>query len=745
MSMKTHALLFALLLAAPPLFADGFIVVKDPPQRIPGHPPFAPLAVAWHHVDVQIRGQIAVTSVDQAFVNESQARLEGDYIFPVPSGAQIEKFTMEINGKETPAELLPAEKARKIYEDIVRSMRDPALLEYAGKDMFRMRIFPIEPGETKKIRLKYTQALKPSNGLTGYLYPLNTEKFSSKPIRKISITTSLHTKAPITTIYSPSHAVKVERKGEQEATILFEAENTTPHTDFQLYYAVDQKEVSSQVLTYKEPGEDGYFLLALTPRFAETKPLPKDVVFVLDHSGSMAGRKLQQATQALQFCVANLNPEDRFEIISFSTEAESLFGGLRPADMTHQDQAAAYLTKLKATGGTAIEDALKDAIGTGPQDKARPFLVIFLTDGLPTIGEQSEDKLLSIAQQTNRSHRIFTFGIGHDVNTKLLDRLAEGSQALSQYVLPDEDLELKLSGFFTSLASPVLTQVKVSFPDALGVRHMTPHRIPDLYAGNQILVTGRFKQGGSGKIEVSGMREGKQVQFSTEADFSLESGEHAAFVPKLWATRRVGWLLEEMRDGSEKEELKTEIIELARRYGIVTPYTAFLIVEDEASRGTAFRSLAPASEDSLLRSSGEKALKSFKTETSGQMAVSSAIAQNHLKNADYASEAMAGGLEAFHAGVAAMPATAPARQAAQIVSRAASTARTLHGRTFYNQNGRWVDHNAQHAATDSAQRIQFGSDEYFALLSKYPEHTAWFSLGKHILLVLDEQLYEIFE
>src|SRR4029079_11333200 len=169
----------------------------------------------YHHVTVDIKDQVAVTSVDQEFVNPNGQQLEGTYLFPLPAGAHIDKFSMDINGKMQEAELLPADKARSIYEDIVRRHRDPALLEYVGKGAFRVRIFPIEPNSTKRVRLKYTQLLKADSGLVEYTYPLNTEKFSARPLKDVSVKVDLNCKRPIKSVYSPSHNVDIRRHGDR--------------------------------------------------------------------------------------------------------------------------------------------------------------------------------------------------------------------------------------------------------------------------------------------------------------------------------------------------------------------------------------------------------------------------------------------------------------------------------------------------------------------------------------------------
>jgi Ca-activated chloride channel family protein len=359
--------------------ADGLIIVSEAhwrPQPPPRHPhpwphpippaprPYAPLEVVYHHVNVKIDGQIATTAVDQEFYNPNNERLEGTYLFPIPRGAQIDKFTMDIGGQMVEAELLPAAKARKIYEDIVRKMKDPALLEYADRDAFKVRIYPIEPRSKKRVKLSYTEVLKSDAGLVNYTYPLNTEKFSAAPLKNVSIKVELTSDRPLKSIYSPTHAVEIKRHGSLRATVGFEDNNVRPDTDFTLFFAPEKDELGVNLITHRTGSEDGYFLLLAAPGLdvQEKRVTPKDVVFVLDTSGSMAGKKLEQAKKALQFCVENLNSGDRFEIVRFSTEVEPLFDKLVPASSRNRDEAEQFIKNLKPIGGTAIVEALKKAL-----------------------------------------------------------------------------------------------------------------------------------------------------------------------------------------------------------------------------------------------------------------------------------------------------------------------------------------------------------------------------------------------
>jgi Ca-activated chloride channel homolog len=757
--------------------ADGLIVINhiigddthwpQHPQpdwpRPPHHHEFAPLEVSFHHVDVKIDGQIATTSVDQEFYNPNAERLEGTYLFPVPKGAQIDKFTMDIGGKQVEAELLPADKARQIYEDIVRKMRDPALMEYAGRDVFKVRVFPIEPHSSKHITLTYTEVLKADNGLVNYTYPLNTEKFSAKPVKDVSVKVEVKSERPLKTIYCPSHSVEIKRDGSKRATVGYEASEVTPDTDFSLYFAPEQNDIGMNLLTYRQGEEDGYFLLLASPGVdGKEKVLPKDVAFVLDTSGSMAGKKLEQAKKALQFCIENLNDDDRFEIIRFSTEVEPLFDKLVSASEVNREKARDFVKDLKPIGGTAIDDALKKALSLQANRDGRPFVVVFLTDGQPTVGVTEPQAIVAHVKKNSSGTRIFSFGIGTDVNTHLLDEIAETTRAFNQYVLPEEDLEIKVSSFFAKIKEPVLTDPELKFTGDIHATKFYPAPLPDLFRGEQVVVVGRYSGHGSSAAVVAGKVNGQKREFSDDVKFPEKSLDNE-FIPKLWATRRVGYLLDEIRLHGENAELRDEVTELARKYGIVTPYTAYLIVEDERRREVplAMQSLSRLSTDQEAQKLAGENWSYFKEESGGGRAVAGARYDNTLKtaNGSYANNdavkdanralGFGGGGSGGGGGIAS--ATSPAAlSAADSTTRLATYAdqgqgQFVAGRNAFQNGNQWVDSLAQKQPNAKHVRIQFNSAEYFALAAKEPDSLPWLALGQNVEFVLRGTVYEIYE
>src|SRR5437870_2245089 len=661
-------------------------------------------------------------------------------MFPVPKGAHIDKFSMEIGGKTVDAELLPADKTRRSSDLIVRKMRDPALLEYAGRDLFKVRIFPIEPRSRKPIKISYTELLRSDAGTVTYSYPLSTEKFSAQPIKSLSVKVELKSAEPLASIYSPSHKVEIKRDGPNRAVIGYESKDEKPDTDFQLVYSSDTRDVGLRLITYKPDGDDGYFLLLAAPTISnETKPATKDVVFVVDTSGSMAGAKLQQAQKALRFCVENLNNDDRFEIVRFSTEAEPLFRELVPADSDHRKRANGFIDDFKPIGGTAIADALQSALKVRPDKTDRPFVVIFLTDGLPTVGTRNPDEIIASIKKVS-GVRIFSFGIGSDVNTQLLDQIAEGTRAFSQYVLANEDLELKVSKFYTRIKEPVLTNVRLEFGGGVRASKLYPAQLPDLFKGDQLVVTGRYTGSGEVEAKLTGMANGREQTFNYKVKFNDSSNDYVA---RLWATRRVGFLLDEIRIHGETNELRDEATDLARRFGIVTPYTAYLIVEDEDRRRVPMteRSMQSMSADNAARVEVSKAWGGFKDKEDGEDAVANARSQNAFKFADQSAASInSGAAESLRGFTLAAPA---AKSESDRVTQYTQQSKFVNGRAFFQNGKQWVDAKAQN--TTRRERVQFNSEAYFDLLKKHPEAAPWMALGQNVLLSLDDTVYEITE
>ena len=756
--------LFVWLAAGLPGFAIGLIIVPDhegwrPPRPMPPvwpAPPrheFAPLEMVSAKVNVRVVDQIATTKVEQEFANPGDARLEGTFLFPVPAGAHLDKFTMEIDGRPVEAELLAADKARGIYEDIVRKMRDPALLEYSGRDVFKVRIYPIEPHSHKRITLAYSQLLKADAGLVNYTLPLNTGKFSAAPIKNVSVKLELATTRPLKTIYSSSHTVEIKRDGANKAVVGYEANDVQPDADFQLCYSAEKDEMGVNLLTSRVAGEDGFFVLLASPGMdvKERQLVHKDVVFVLDTSGSMAGKKLAQAKKALQFCVENLNDGDRFELVRFSTEVEPLFEKLVAATPDNRAKAQDFIKDLRPMGGTAIDEALKDALALRPENGDRPFVVIFLTDGQPTIGTTDEETIVADVNRAAGSTRVFCFGIGTDVNTHLLDRITDATRAFSQYVLPEEDIEVKVSNFFAKIKEPVLANPKLTFTGDVRATKIYPNPLPDIFKGEQLVVAGRYTGDGASAVIIEGMVNGQPKKFTYEVSFPRESAGQE-FVPRLWATRRVGFLLDEIRLHGENAELKDEVTELARKFCLVTPYTAYLIVEDETKRSVplAAQSMPQLNEDRAARELSKSAFDSLNREKDGAAGVANARGGLAFRLADAPATAVAGSKAEAMVNLGAiaptaMPTMSDVSGVSRRVDQYTQQQKFVNRRSFFQNGNSWIDSEVQNQQATKRVRLQFNSPEYFAFAASNNAARPWLALGQNVQFVLNGQVYEIYE
>ncbi len=714
------------------LLADGLIII---PRPEPLQSPY-PLEVLYHHVNVKINGNIAETFIDQEFYNPSNNMLEGYYIFPIPLNAVIKDFSMEINGKMVSAELLDATKARQIYEDIVRQIKDPALLEYTGQGIFKVRIFPIEPRSNKKVSISYREVLDSDNGIYEYVYPLNTEKFSAKPVKSVSVKVELKTNNKIKTIYSPTHSVDVVHKDNKHAVISFEEENTKPDIDFKLYYSTNNDDIGLSLLTYKTGNDNGYFFLTASPSFIVNNNQidSKDLTFVLDVSGSMVGDKMKQAKQALLYCINNLNKEDGFDIVRFSTEAYALFGRTEPASESNIKKAEKFIKELNAVGGTNIDEALNLALKEkGNADRTR--IIVFITDGKPTIGETNDESLINkLIDSNTKDVRIFTFGIGNDLNTHLLDRITEQTKAYRTYISEDEDIEVKISNFYDKVQSPVLTNLSLSFAGNVKAFQIYPKDLPDMFKGSSITIFGRYSGEGSSKITLDGSIKGERKSFTINADFT-EDVEQYDFIPPLWASRRIGYLLDQIRLNGENKELIDEITQLAREHGIVTPYTSYLIMEDEEIRIRRnvlvddFQTLPPSPE---LKKEVEDDFDAMK-QKSGDRSVTVSEEFQGLNQASNVNETRQGSGRMNY------------KDAQGHEQNLTQQVRNIQGRAVYQSGKFWVDSELQNQKVKNQKRIQFNSDDYFKLLKDKPETSQFLALGQNVRFYYENTYYEIYE
>ena len=739
-------------LAAPAL-ADGLIIIRPHPPERPDIRN-VPLAVKYHRVTVTVKGRVAVTDIDQVFINHNPRRLEGTYLFPLPEGAAIDRFSMWIDGKETEAELLDAAKARGIYEAIVRAQQDPALLEYSERGLFKARIFPIEPHSEKRVRIRYAEVLPSDNGTVAYRYPLNTEKFSSQPLQDCSISVSIEDDAPITALFSPSHAIDIPESLGKSVRVGWEAKDVKPDKDFLLYWRPTRKDVGFSVITYRDGGV-GTFLLVLAPRPTQDIPaIPKDVVFVMDTSGSMAGKKMEQARAALRYCLRSLGPDDRFGIVPFATEPRPFRDTLETVSQESRAAAETFVDRMEARGGTAIDDALRVALAMlkeGREDSARPAMVLFVTDGLPTIGETDADRIVERTKKAGGDARLFVFGVGNDVNTRMLDRLAQENRGTRDYVAETESIEEKVSNLYAKLARPAMTdlELRIEGVDATAVH---PKALGDLFHGGELLVVGRYEKPGNAVIRLRGKVRGEPREIVEEVRLPEQAPENS-FLPRLWAVRRVAYLLDQVRMNGETEETRNEVVRLAKEHGIVTPYTSYLILEDEAlpatrTAGRPWPTDAPRSPGFF----GPGAEESGSAPTSGGGAGATpaptraeADAGDRLRRA--AEDAREGGEK--QSGRRSVDLSRELKDLEEFrgsrdddaAGNAGSSALVKHldGKTFVSRGGVWWEHDIRLQA-ERTKVTAFG-DAYFALLRAHPWIGKYLTLDR-LVLTVDGKVYE---
>jgi Ca-activated chloride channel family protein len=649
---------------------------------------------------------VATTSIDQVFKNDYDVDLEGTYMFPLPEEAAITDFSMYVDGKKVSGKILDKDKARQVYEDIVRQMKDPGLLEYVGRNMFKARVYPIPKRGEKRVQLVYKQTLKYDSGVYKYVYPLDTEKYSPKPLEEVTISAKIKSKAPIKSLYSPSH--KLDTKIEDySASCGYEARNVKPDKNFVLYYSVSEKDVGLNLLSYKKRGEDGYFMLLLSPGQLKGKTINKDIIFVLDTSGSMSGEKIKQAKEALRFCINKLDKRDRFNVIGFATDIDNYKDSLVPASRRNTKGALKFIDKLEARGGTNINDALLSSLKMF-SDSRRPRMLVFLTDGEPTVGETDIKEIIENLDDANKAKaRIFVFGVGSDVNSHLLDKMSEVHRGVSEYVEPHEDIEVNVSSFFRKISEPILSDINLNF-GKIKTADLQPRIMPDIFRGTQLVLLGRYEGDGSTAITLTGYVNGKKKKFVYDAKF-LKSDTENDFIPRLWATRKIGYLMSEIRLSGEKKELIDEIIKLSKEHGIMTPYTSFLILEKESDyrRWGFSESAAP-----MMKAAGSK-YKADMESLSGMGAVSRAKDIITLKQSEVAEE--------------------PEMESVKHVG----------DKTFYRQNGMWVD--AEYEEGAKTQKIKYLSNKYFDLLKKRPKIGKYLSIAENVIVVFEGKIYQIKE
>ncbi|MDF1564756.1 MAG: VIT domain-containing protein [Deltaproteobacteria bacterium] len=736
-TVRTRLLvLAALVIGITPLTATAQGIL------MPTEPGLGPLQIGHQRVTVDIVDGTAVSKVDMTFHNHTNRQLEATFMFPMPQGSALQDFSLWMNGKKTKGEVLEANKARQIYEGIVRRMKDPGLLEYVDHELFRARVFPVPANGDMRIEIAFSQVLKFSDGVYTYEFPLAAGKVSgaraSTTMKDFTFTADIKSKTAIKSVYSPTHKIDVRRPDDHSAKLGFEKLRENLDRDVLLYYTVGRGDVGMNLLTHAEKGEPGYFLLMVSPKqeWQKKEVIGKVVTFVVDTSGSMARKKLDSAKKALTYCLERLLPEDRFNIVRFSTDTEQFRRQPVKASDDNVEAARRFVDDFYSSGGTAIHEALTTALQDAPEDGA-PHLVVFLTDGEPTVGITDEARLASEIATLNekKKSRIFAFGVGDELNATLLDRLASESGASVEFARDGKETEVKLSGFYNRIAFPVLSDVAVEL-DGARAFDIYPRTSPALFKGSQMIVVGRYREPGTHAVSLSGKTGAETKKYDEKLKFPASEPEHE-FIARLWAVRKVGYLLEQIRVHGENAELKEEVTRLGKKFGIVTPYTSYLVVEDTPMPTPGPRPFPdrPPRRDFEGRASGGAAPAAAPPPEA--FAADEAMAPRRAEREKKA-KALSGSSFSTRTGadaIATSGAIKALKEEATLGDAGGTTVRRASGRTFVWKDGAWTDSDWKSGA--KILKVAYLSDAYFELLKSQPSLKKALTLGERVRIMID--------
>lgn len=749
-----------------PGWAQGLLVDVRPdhshrlPRPIPVPQPSTSYKIDSLEVNAKLADQVARVQVAQTFRNTGSAPLEVCFMFPLPYDGAVDQLTLLVDGKEFTAKLLSKDEARRRYEEIVRKNRDPALLEWVGTGMFQTSVFPIPPGATRTVTLRYSQLLRKNYGLTDFMFPLSTARYTSEPLEKLSIHLAIGSGQPIANVYSSTHKVDIERPDKTHAIVKYDGTKLVPGEDFRLLFDTGGENVAASLVSYRpKAGEDGYFLLLASPQVKSESDVPvaKTVVFVVDRSGSMSGEKIEQAKAAAKFVLNNLREGDLFNIVAYDSEIATYRPELEKFNDETRAAALGFVDGLFAGGSTDIDGALKRALAM-LTDSQRPTYMLFLTDGLPTAGETAEAAIVKHSEELNRVRaRVFAFGVGYDVNSRLLDKLARVNFGLSQYVRPNENIEAAVAALYRKIGAPVMTDVAVEFDiegaggsGAAAVNRLYPKASFDLFAGDQVVLVGRYRTSGAATVKLRGKVGGVEQSFEYPAKFVETSDDDTnAFVAKLWATRRVGDIIDEIDLKGRNEELVNELVALAIEHGILTPYTSFLADETSDVRAvTENRRRALSELNALAETDGLYAFAQRESKLSLQSAAQAPAAAGTAASGR-------GGYGGGYGGRGGEPVDRYSAagggyfggnvryySAKDDKAAGAANIRQIGRKTFFQRGEQLVDSDVTADDEKAVIRIERYSREYFDLVERHGKHVAqYLALDAPVVIKLDGTTY----
>ena len=654
-------------------------------------------------VSVAVQDRVAEVTVEEWFQNRGPMLGEGIYHYPLPGEAAFSSFSLWQGDNELRGETMDATQARSIYEEIVRRKRDPALIELAGHGLIRARIFPINPGETRKITLRYTQILDREGDAWRFRYVAGSGPGATGVTRSFRL--SAENGSRFGDPYSPTHQIRINRSEERLEVTLADSATTG---DLDLFLPLRQGLVGVSLLTHQVPGEDGYFMLLLAPGAAHpAAALRRDLVVAVDVSGSMSGEKLAQAKSAVGQLLGSLHEGDRFRLVAFESGVRRFDAGWTAATADGRRRAVEWVTALETGGGTNIAGALDEAASQPPAEGSLG-VIIFLTDGLPTVGEQDPEKIAARAEERRGAFRVFSFGIGYDVNTFLLDRLTEGARGVTEYIAPGGDIERAVGTLAGKIASPVLTDVTLN-GDGVELYDVQPQTLPDLFAGDELVAFGRYhaRSTTGWSVSVRGRRGSQDEQFRTG---TVGAASTNAYIPRLWASRKAGALSREIRLHGSTPETLAALKDLALRYGILTEYTSYLVQEPTlAMNGRRDLPPPPMSLNAVVVTAAPAAVAQNGAGAVMQSQAEARLAQKSVDRQDQ---------DELDDRLRARSGINPTRR--------------VGGRLYILRDSVWTDL----AARDSQRTVTVApfSDAYFALLRLLPELTPAVSLTPGVLV-----------
>lgn len=699
-------------------------------------------------VRIDVEENVARVSATHVFHNKSSQVIEGVFYLPLPRNATVTDLTSEVNGKTLEGRLLGNQEAERVYEEIVRRDLDPALLQLLDYRILKLSIYPLESGKEAKITVRYQMELPVERNTTELRYPLRTDvgqgRSRSTPlpilgarpgrvapehrtdttvVENVRLQIHIRSRYPIGNLYSPTHTLSVEREGENDARVSVEAAGGA--NQFVLYWTLARGPMAVGLLAQREKGEDGTFLLSVAPAWrAGAQRIPVDVAFVLDVSGSMDGAKIEQAKRALLTCLDSLSAGDRFAIVTFSDQVTAYHDAWLPAN--RRQDVRGFVRAQTAGGGTNLFGALERVLRL-PQDNERFQLILLLTDGRPTAGETRLGPIVRLVQDNLGEARVFAFGVGSDVDAVLLDKIAERGRGFTLYV-SEQEVAKAVESFFMRVRRPVLSDLRLDLGDPDAIYDVYPPSLPDLFYGSEIRVAGRYRAPGQCKATLRGKLRGREVVYHFDLDLPERDVMHP-FVPRVWAARKIGYLLDQIRMNGESDELVREVRRLSRKFGLLTPYTSFLTQERALQASVPDWSppvLSRPSQDRSLSFVPRPRMEIDQTAPDGIAAPSGAGLPN-LRAKSVQAAARIGALKRAE--------TVPVHRGVRYAA----------GRTFVFQDSVWVEVHLMDQDTTffKAAKVQYGSRAFFWLLRQGPEVRQILSLGKRVHFIWRNARLEI--